>query len=444
MEPADEPANKESRSETAEDDKLYQAVKAAFLKRLPGTQFEGNAQAQEAVKQFIDACKQQQSPKDIQARARHVVSRLSSDFIPYEDLKEIVIAVIKATTGTSPKYLLDSPSIDYQAVRAVFLERLPGTQFDGNALAQESLGQFIDACVQQQPPKYIQARARHVVSRLSSDFFPDEDLNEIVIAVIKVATGISPKCLFDGPSIDFPVGGGAKVKVLVRERASDVDNILYRHNEVAAFQPHDDAWRMAGAIDAPHGPLLLLSGAPGSGKTTFGIAIARQLAISGKPGACLRLLCSAECLSFIPEHAPHLLDLPLLKSKVPGRAFDMNEFESTYKSVPETHERDLVARHLVLTAIDDVIDVNHRRAPTDERFLVVLLDDAGDCPTFVRAMCSCFRNLQDAISIEFGGGKCYVRLVIAGTGIEGTDHRVGSQPPSILLYHVRPRMTYTE
>jgi hypothetical protein len=103
-------------------------------------------------------------------------------------------------------------------------------------------------------------------------------------------------------------------------------------------------------------------------------------------------------------------------------------------------ERDLVAQHLVLKAIERVIDVDHRRTPKDARFLVVFLDEAGNSPTLVRAMCSCFRTLQSTISDRFSGGKCPVRLVIAGIGIEGADHRVGSQAQSVLPYHVRPRI----
>jgi hypothetical protein len=49
-------------------------------------------------------------------------------------------------------------------------------------------------------------------------------------------------------------------------------------------------------------------------------------------------------------------------------------------------------------------------------------------------------QLQTTISELFSGGKCQVRLVIAGTGIEGADHRIGSQPKFVLPYHVRPRI----
>jgi hypothetical protein len=326
-----------------------------------------------------------------------------------------------------------------QAVTAALLKRLPGAQFEGDALAQEALGQFIDACEQQQEEE-IEPRARHLVHKLTTRFMKDDDVSKVAREVVKVAMGTSPKCLFDGRSTNFPLGGGAKVKVLVPDSASDIDRVLERHIEPAAFRS-DDAQKVADRISGLDCPLPLFYGASGSGKTMCGIAIARQLTIrGGKPAACIRLLCSAECLKFIPKDAPHLLHYRLLKNKDPQGVFDINVFENTYNVKDVQKERNRIAQHLVTTALDAVINVNLRRAPTDPRFLVVFLDEAGDCPTFVRAMCSCFKHLQDAISTRYAGGKCQVRLVIAGTGIEGADHRVGSQPTTILPYHVRPRI----
>jgi hypothetical protein len=344
----------------------------------------------------------------------------------------------------------------YEAVTAAFLERLPGTQFEGNARAQESLRQFIDDCEQGKETEELDHQAHLTVMSLTSEskfmssgranYFlkPEQEMKLIVIAAVEAGTGIKRNSLFDGWSVvDFPLGGDENVKVLVAKWGmSNADNPLYRHLKVAAFQP-DDVRRVASAITAPDGPLPLFYGSSGSGKTTCGMAMAAQLTTpGGKPGACIRLVCGADCFSFVPADAPHLKDLPLLKSQGPIREFTAYALEKIYKeSGPKTQmERDLVAQHLVLRSIERVIDVDHRGTPKDARFLVVFLDEAGDYPTLVRAMCSCFRTLQSTISDRFSGGKCQVRLVIAGIGIEGADHRVGSQPQSVLPYHVRPRI----
>jgi hypothetical protein len=321
-------------------------------------------------------------------------------------------------------------AVDKLAVSRAFEARLSGAQFEDNAPAQEQLRQFFDACEQKREEE-IELRARLVV-RILAIRTSDDDVNKIAKEVVKVATGTSAKCLFDGPSIDFPLGGKATVKVLVPESRLDINRVLDRHIAPAAFRS-DDARKVADSISDRDGcPLPLFYGASGSGKTTCGIAIAGQLIIrGGEPGACIRLLCSAECLYFIPEAKPDL-HLPLLKEKQRQGVLDINEFEKTYNVKGVQAERNLVAQELVFTALDAVIDVSLRRAPTDERFLVVFLDEAGDYPTFVRAMCSCYKDLQDAIKAR------YARLVIAGTGIEGADHRVGSQPTTILPFHVRP------
>jgi hypothetical protein len=70
-----ESANKRNRAETeAEKRAVYQAVTAAFLERLPGKQFEGNARAQESLRQFIDDCEQGKETEQLDHRAYSTVS----------------------------------------------------------------------------------------------------------------------------------------------------------------------------------------------------------------------------------------------------------------------------------------------------------------------------------------------------------------------------------
>jgi hypothetical protein len=167
----------------------------------------------------------------------------------------------------------------YEAVTAAFLERLPGKQFEGNARAQESLSQFIDDCEQGKETEELDYRAHLTVMSLAPEYMSkrrdifsltaEQEMKLIVIAAVEAGTGIKRNSLFDACSVDFPLGGSEKVKVLVPYCKSNDDNPLYRHLEVAAFQP-DDARRVASAITPPDGPLPLFYGASGSGKTTCG------------------------------------------------------------------------------------------------------------------------------------------------------------------------------
>jgi hypothetical protein len=135
-----------------------------------------------------------------------------------------------------------------------------------------------------------------------------------------------------------------------------------------------------------------------------------------------------------------LKSLPLFSSRDPEGVFDIHAFEETYKAAHGARkERDMVAEHLVLQAIDKVITWHHRKESTEGRYLVVFLDDAGEYPTFVLAMCSRFSALQSIISDRYSNGKCLVRVIMAGIGIVGQDHRCGSKPPTIFRYTVQPR-----
>jgi hypothetical protein len=123
----------------------------------------------------------------------------------------------------------------------------------------------------------------------------------------------------------------------------------------------------------------------------------------------------------------------------PQDVFTIHDFERVYSSIPhEQPERDLVAQQFVLQEIEKVISERYRQRLQQPRHLVVFIDEAGPCPTFVRAMCSCYRDLETAISHQFSYGTCTVSLILAGTGIEGAEHSVGSEHRTTYLCHVRP------
>jgi hypothetical protein len=85
-----------------------------------------------------------------------------------------------------------------------------------------------------------------------------------------------------------------------------------------------------------------------------------------------------------------------------------------------------------------VIEAKNRYAPMSARPLVVFIDEAGQRPTFVRAMCACFSELELAISARYSRGKCKVKIIMAGTGIECANHHAGSEPETAWLHHVQP------
>jgi hypothetical protein len=332
-----------------------------------------------------------------------------------------------------------------EAVLWVLLRRLKCKQVEDNPLAEEALARFVDACAKRSVTKEHVYLAWTLIDRLGSQDVGEKDVDAIVTEAIEAGMGIRRTCLFDGPSTDFPLGNGNKVKVLVREGTTDSsrDSPLFGHSEMKTFEDNG-AIGITRLVAGRFNPLALITGASGSGKTVCGISVVAHLyACYTASGACLRLRCGADWFTFSPKHEPYvpLKKLPLLASWDPKRVFDLSAFEETYKSEDGARdERDLVADHFVLQAIDKVITWHHRKEPTQERYLVVFLDDAGEYPTFVRAMCSRFDALQSVISDRYSNGKCRVRIIMAGTDIVGEDHRCGSEPSTIFRYQVRPRV----
>jgi hypothetical protein len=353
-----------------------------------------------------------------------------------------------AAERTQKKHRIETPETKL-AVVTVFLSCLKNTQFEGNPHAENALARFLSACAAEHPAVILSRLAWAVAYCLLQqlDSPSEEDMKAMVDAAVKAGTGAKGACLFDGPSIDFPLGNGEKVQVLVREGTGNNsrDSPLFRHTAVAAFEDSSAA-TVARAIIGEFNPLPLLYGASGSGKTMCGISIVAKLnRYNDAPGACVRIRCNAAWFRFDPARLSDLPLKPLPRLRAffnqhPEGVFGTHAFEETYGPAEHTQdERDLVAQQFVLQAIDKVIDTRHREAPKEKRLLVVFLDDAEECPAFVRAMCCRFDTLQDIISTRYSGGKCPVRLIMAGTSIEGSDQRVGSEHTSIVRYHVRPR-----
>jgi hypothetical protein len=275
----------------------------------------------------------------------------------------------------------------------------------------------------------------------------------IVDLAIKAASKGRRGSLFDGDSVTFPLESNGTVvrrtvQVLVSESAKDStrqnevpDSPFFRHTQVKRF--YDESTRhVVAQLALNNDSMPLLYGASGTGKTMCGISVAAYL---NPAGACLRLRCTADIFVIDPAQllGPDPTRMPLLarwSSQFPKKPFSIADFEATYgqpAAASYQKERDSVAQHFVFVAMDEVINEKNRHPPTVARPLIVFLDDAGQCPTFVRAMCACSPVLQWAICKRFSGGTCPVRIIMAGTGIEGAHHHVGSEAQTSWLYHVR-------
>jgi hypothetical protein len=193
-----------------------------------------------------------------------------------------------------------------EAVRWVLLRRLKCKQVEDNPLAEEALARFVDACAKRSVTKEHQYLAWTLIDRFGSQDVGEKDVNAIVTEAIEAGTGIRRTCLFDGPSIDFPLGNGEKVKVLVREGTTDSsrDSPLFGHSEMQAYGGHG-AIEIARMIAGRFNPLALISGASGSGKTVCGISVVTHLRrFDSAAGACLRLRCGADWFTFSPDQEP--------------------------------------------------------------------------------------------------------------------------------------------
>jgi hypothetical protein len=260
------------------------------------------------------------------------------------------------------------------------------------------------------------------------------------------------RTLFDGDSVMFSLGQNRQVQVLVTKAAStnpdDSDSPFYRHRNVARYSAASTV-KVVKQFDAQPAALPLLFGDSGSGKSMCGISAVAYMDPTNGPGACLRLRCTSDTFALdiaelLGTDPTQMAVLAKWHTESSRKVLNIDAFEQIYKQCDVDQrsafheERNRVAQKLVLGALDDVIEAKNRDAPMSARPLVVFIDEAGQRPTFVRAMCACFSELELAISARFSGGKCKVKIIMAGTGIECAHHHAGSEPETAWLHHVQP------
>jgi hypothetical protein len=265
------------------------------------------------------------------------------------------------------------------------------------------------------------------------------------------------RTLFDGDSVMFNIGQTSwtknrQVQVLVTNAAlknpNDSDSPFYRHRNVAWYSAVSTV-KVVKQFDAQPAALPLLFGDSGSGKSMCGISAVAYMDPTDGPGACLRLRCSSDTFALdiaelLGTDPTQMTVLSKWHTESSRRVLNIDAFEEIYEQCDVDQrsafheERKRVAQKLVLGALDAVIEAKNRYAPTSARPLVVFIDEAGQRPTFVRAMCACFSELEMAISARFSRGTCKVKIIMAGTGIECAHHHAGSEPETAWLLHVQP------
>jgi hypothetical protein len=282
--------------------------------------------------------------------------------------------------------------------------------------------------------------------------FAKIDLVAYANLAIKAATEGLRNNLFDSDSVPYRLGAGddaREVQVLVTKDAKEstevADSPFFRHTKVKQFSAVS-AWHVAKHLSVSYNSLPLLYGASGAGKTMCGISVVAFMASASSPGACVRLRCTAATfrmsLTELLEPDPTIVPcLDRWRARNPNAEFfHIGVFEETYgqAATANQEERNSVVQRLVLRAMENVIEAKYRHPPRSAGLLVVFIDEAEQVPTFVRAMCACYLQLQTLISRQFSGGKCVVKIVVAGTGIEGANHDIGSEPLTTWLHHVQP------
>jgi hypothetical protein len=359
-------------------------------------------------------------------------------------------------SGTNPGTTPDTKAAaSFEATENYYFERcvktfpVPLQAFEAKPEVKDSMRNFIADCNAGVSFEELQRSAHMILGQLGCN--PRDVKGFDVRNAIEAAT-YGTRTLFDGNSVVFNLGHDRQVQVLVTKEALknpnlDPDSPFFRHRNVARYSAASTD-EVVKQFDAQPPALPLLFGDSGSGKTLCGISAVAYMDRTNGPGACLRLLCTsdkfavdvAELLGSDPTQTAVLSKWHADNPSVDTLSID--DFEQIYKKVGQRpafqEERNQVAQQFVLRAMDAVIEAKHRHAPMSARPLVVFIDEAGPCPTFVRAMCVCFSVLESAISDRFSRGKCKVKIIMAGTGIEGANHHVSSEPERTWLHHVQP------
>jgi hypothetical protein len=332
---------------------------------------------------------------------------------------------------------------------------VPPQAFETKPEAKRALLTFITACRERKSRDWLHVCASKVMTKLGFELEEDYGRFNLQDAIDAATFGI--RTLFDGDSVMFNIGQTSwtknrQVQVLVTKAAltnpNDSDSPFYRHRNVARYSAASTV-KVVKQFDAQPAALPLLFGDSGSGKSMCGISAVAYMDPTNGPGACLRLRCSSDTFALdiaelLGSDPTQMTVLSKWHTESSRKVLNIDAFEQIYEQCDVDQrsvfheERNRVAQKLVLGALDHVIEAKNRDAPMSARPLVVFIDEAGQRPTFVRAMCACFGELEMAISDRFSRGKCKVKIIMAGTGIECAHHHAGSEPETAWLHHVQP------
>lgn len=168
--------------------------------------------------------------------------------------------------------------------------------------------------------------------------------------------------------------------------------------------------------------LPIVYGDSGSGKTHSSIAVAtkykRTKMIGDAPDSDYRGICVYVCAT---EQV----------------AANLDEFETHHKNGTDDaakKTRNSAAENLVKAMVQTVIPSEYfNRTPTEEK-VVIVLDEMGGYPTFVRALCALHSEKVEVSQLPFRQRLAAwmsikeLRLIVVGTGIEGVQWQPGSLP----------------
>jgi hypothetical protein len=359
-----------------------------------------------------------------------------------------------ALAASNSRYISGTKAVATSEANEIF-ERVaktfpvPPRAFEANPEAKEALLKFIAACRARKSRFMLGLCVARILSKLGLE--DEVYLTFDVQKAIDAATfGI--RTLFDGDSVMFNLGQNRQVQVLVTNAAlknpNDSDSPFYRHRNVARYSAASTV-KVVKQFDAQPAALPLLFGDSGSGKTMCGISAVAYMDSTNGPGACLRLRCTSDTFALdiaelLGSDPTQMTVLSKWRTESSRLVLSIDDFEQIYAQCEVDQrsafheERNRVAQKLVLGALDYVIEAKNRDAPMSARPLVVFIDEAGQRPAFVRAMCACFSELELAISGCFSRGKCKVKIIMAGTGIECAHHHAGSEPETAWLHHMQP------
>ena len=172
------------------------------------------------------------------------------------------------------------------------------------------------------------------------------------------------------------------------------------------------------------GKVLVLYGSSGAGKTYAALLLA---AVPGMAKAAVYCVCGTGSI-----------DGPLEPLEAQYRNFQ------ACGSAAEKSARDTLAFELVKRRVDEAIPPSNRKKPPANdggagQDMVVVLDELGWGPDIVRGIIAQHIKLRAAIK-ELANCTGDVHLIIAGTGVEGVAHDIGSSTANYSAFQMRPQL----